>query len=182
MLASLITSRTRIKMLVRFFLDSSHSGYLRGLASEFGESTNSIRIELNRLEEAGLLNAQNKGGKKIFRANTAHPLFPDIQSIIRKYTGIDEIIEQVIRKLGEPKALYLLGDIAKGIDSPDLGILIVGNNIDLDYLEILIGKAQRTISRTIRYVVFTPEEFNIHKPFLKKDKLLQVWEREIEGD
>jgi len=38
MLEALITSKTRIKLMPKFFLNSASTGYLRGLASEFGES------------------------------------------------------------------------------------------------------------------------------------------------
>ena len=80
MLESLITSKTRIKLLLKFFLNSSTKAYLRGLEAEFGESTNSIRIELNRFEQAGLLTSHSEGNRKFFTANIKHPLFPDIQS------------------------------------------------------------------------------------------------------
>ena len=49
MLDTLITSKTRIKLLMKFFMNPRTRAYLRELASEFGESTNSIRVELNRL-------------------------------------------------------------------------------------------------------------------------------------
>ena len=49
MLDTLISSQTRLKLLLKFFLNSSTSSYLRDLESEFGESTNAIRLELNRL-------------------------------------------------------------------------------------------------------------------------------------
>ena len=55
MIETLISSKTRIKLLLKFFLNSNTTAYLRSLESEFGESTNAIRIELNRLEEAGML-------------------------------------------------------------------------------------------------------------------------------
>jgi len=67
MIESLITSKTRVKLLLKFFLNSDTTSYLRGLESEFGESTNSIRVELNRLEEAGLLITASDGNKKMFR-------------------------------------------------------------------------------------------------------------------
>ena len=58
MLEALITSKTRIKLLLKFFLNSGNSAYLRGLEPEFGGSTNAIRQELNRLENANLLVAK----------------------------------------------------------------------------------------------------------------------------
>ena len=64
MLQTLITSKTRIKLMLKFFLNSSSTGYLRGLETEFDESTNSIRLELNRFEEAGLLTSITDNNKK----------------------------------------------------------------------------------------------------------------------
>ena len=55
MLNSLITSKTRLRVLIKFFINAANNGYLRGLAEEMDESTNSIRKELNNLSEAGYL-------------------------------------------------------------------------------------------------------------------------------
>jgi len=63
MLDTLITSKTRIKLLLKFFLNSNASSYLRNLEGEFGESTNGIRLELNKFEKAGLLQSQVSGNK-----------------------------------------------------------------------------------------------------------------------
>ena len=62
MLEALITSKTRVRLLVRFFLNPTMKAYLRQLADEFGESTNSVRVELNRLTEAGILESEAVGG------------------------------------------------------------------------------------------------------------------------
>lgn len=91
MLDSLISSKTKLKLLLKFFLNSSNTAYLRNLENEFGESTNAIRLELNKFEESGLLNSYFERNKKIFKANTQHPLYPEINSILKKYIGIDKI-------------------------------------------------------------------------------------------
>ena len=75
MLETLISSRTRIKLLLKFFLNAQSKGYLRSLEHEFGESTNAIRLELNKFEEAGMLSSESEGNKKVYRANPKHPLF-----------------------------------------------------------------------------------------------------------
>ena len=58
MLETLITSKTRLRILIKFFINVTNNGYLRGLAEEMNESTNSIRKELNNLSEAGYLNKE----------------------------------------------------------------------------------------------------------------------------
>ena len=46
MLNKIITSKTRLRLLVKFFVSQANKGHLNLLASEMGESTNSIRKEL----------------------------------------------------------------------------------------------------------------------------------------
>ena len=55
MLGELITSKTRLRLLIKFFVSQANKGYLNGLATEMGESTNAIRKELNHLQGAGYL-------------------------------------------------------------------------------------------------------------------------------
>ena len=62
-LSELITSKTRLRLLLKFFSRPGVRGHLRGLAEELGESTNSIRLELNKLEQAGLLMKSQKAKK-----------------------------------------------------------------------------------------------------------------------
>jgi DNA-binding transcriptional ArsR family regulator len=90
LLNSLITSKTRVKILLKFFMNPETSAHLRGLATEFDESTNGVRVELNRLSEAGLLESSQSGNKIYYQANTKHGLYPEINSIVRKYLGIDQ--------------------------------------------------------------------------------------------
>lgn len=156
MIDSLITSKTRIKLLLKFFLNAATTSYLRNLEEEFGESTNAIRVELNRLEEAGLLTSENVSNKKFYRANTSHPLFPEINNIVRKYFGIDKIVEEVVEKLGDVQAVYLVGRMARGLNADEIQLLIVSDNIDLEYLNKLINKASFLINRRISYVITPP--------------------------
>jgi len=176
MLETLITSKTRIKLMLKFFLNASSTGYLRGLENEFGESTNAIRLELNRFEAAGLLESRAEGMRKVYQANTRHPLYNDINSLVRKYVGMDKIVDKVINQLGQLHEVYLIGDLAMGIDSPDLSLVVVGDRIDLDYLESLVEKARKLVARNIRYAVFTQNEFDLQYPHFKQDQLLKVWQ------
>jgi hypothetical protein len=159
MLETLISSKTRIKLLLKFFLNSEMTAYLRGLESEFGESTNAIRLELNRLEKAGMLSSFMQGNKKMFTANTKHPLFKEVHSILLKHIGIDRLIEGVINRLGQVESVYLSGQFAKGLDCAIIDLLIVGN-IDQEYLIRLIERVEPIIKRKVRYLLYKREEFS----------------------
>lgn len=167
MIENLISSKTRVKLLLKFFLNSNISSYLRGLESEFGESSNSIRLELNKLEEAGLLSSNVQGNKKYFKANTDHPLYDDINSILLKFTGLDKIVDNVIANLGDLESVFVVGNLAKGLSSEVIDLVFVGD-IDKVYLFDLIQKVETLISKKIKYVnylsaEFSEEEFNSHK-------------------
>src|SRR5688572_26103358 len=101
MLESLITSKTRLRLLIKFFVNSQTQSHLRGLADEFGESTNAIRKELNNLTDAGILVKHNEKNKIAYQANVSHPFFTNIQDIIRKYLGLDKLLEQILDRMGE---------------------------------------------------------------------------------
>ena len=174
MLGTLITSKTRIKLLLKFFLDAKNTGYLKNLEQEFEDSSNGIRLELNKFEEAGLLTSSSKGNKKIFQANTSHPLFKDIHSIILKYTGVDQILESVIERLGNVNSVYLVGSLAKGLDAKVIDIILVGD-INKEYLLTLIGKAEPIIEKKIKYILYQPEEFATYEQEILAEEHLLIW-------
>ncbi|NWJ51787.1 MAG: ArsR family transcriptional regulator [Bacteroidetes bacterium] len=176
MLDTLITSKTRIKLLTKFFLNPQAKAYLRGLEETFGESSNAVRIELNRFEHAGLLNSAMEGNRKVYTANTNHPLYPDIHNILRKHLGIDHIIEEVTKKLGRVEQVWLSGEFAKGNDSSSIELLLVGIAIDQEYLKKLNDKASSLISRTIKLNLFTPDTFADFKKKIKATDIFLLWE------
>ena len=159
MLDSLVTSKTRIKLLLKFFINPGTSAYLRELAKEFGESTNSVRLELNRLTKANLLVSQNRGRTILYNANIDHTLFKDIQNLALKYVGIDRIIENMVKSLGEVQYAYIIGDYAKGKDSGIIDLVLIGK-INQEILHQLIEKTEKLINHKIRHITLTKKELN----------------------
>jgi len=173
MLETLISSRTRLKLLLKFFLNPRSTAYLRGLADEFNESTNAIRVELNRFEGAGMLVTESQGNKKVYKANNSHPLFHDLQKIILKYIGIDQVIELIISRMGHLEKVYLVGDYAIGKDTGIIDLVFVGA-IDKKYLLNLVIKAETLISRKVRFITYKNEEWIKQEP--NSGNYLLLWE------
>ncbi len=180
MLDTLITSKTRLKLLLKFFLNPGTRAYLRALSEEFGDSTNSIRIELNRFEEAGMLSSEEEGNRKFFRANTRHPLFVDVHNMLRKFTGIDEIVEQILERLGHVHRVYVEGALAEGRETDVIDLVLVseseseGESINREYLTQLIDKVERHLGKHIRYVLLSDSE-EVQYINKKKNKPLLIW-------
>jgi len=159
MLKSIITSETRIKLLLKFFLNPKTSGYLRQLAKEFNESTNSIRVELNKLSEARILSARREGRQKLFRANTDHPLFEDIRSIVLKSTGINLVVSNIIDNIGNLNMAFVRGDYAVGIDSGLIDLVLVGESLNKPEIERVRLKTEALIKRKISILFLSDTEY-----------------------
>ena len=149
MLDSLITSKTRLKLLIKFFVSASNQSHLRGLADEFQESTNAIRKELNQLSEAGYLEKSTDKNKILYRANTKHSLFEPLQKLIHTYLGIDEIVDNILHQSGDIQEVSLVGDYAEGIDSGKIDVLILGEYLNQAYLLLLADKVGKKLHKSI---------------------------------
>lgn len=175
MLNSIITSKTRVKLLLKFFLNSNTKSYLRNLEQEFGESSNAIRVELNRLENAQLLCSEVSGNKKYFSANTNHPLYRDINNIVKNFVGIDKVIEKVTNHIGNLETAYITGDLARGIDSQIIDLVLVGKELDTAYIEKLIVKTEQLIEKKIRNLILTENQMT---DYFKNKPVLLIWKQD----
>lgn len=179
MLDSLITSKTRLKLLLKFFSNPNTQSYLRSLAEEFGESTNAVRVELNRLSDAGFLQSNNKGNTVVYQANRKHPLFPEITGIVSKYLGLDRLVEEVVSQLGDLKQACVVGDYAQGKDTGLIDLVLVGE-VDKVYLDKLIDKAERLINRRIRTFVLLAEELPLYEKDLHMNDAIVLFDKKEE--
>lgn len=173
--SGLISSKTRIKLLVRFFFNPKTSAYLRELSKEFNLSTNSVREELNQLTKTGFLNSEKNGRQVHYSANQKHPLFPELKSMVGKILGIDQVIDGIIIRLGDLERAYLIDDYASGKDSGIVDLVLVGD-IDQYHLNDLSRKTEQYIKRKIRPLVLNSEEFHSFEKELKNRPNLLIWE------
>ena len=165
-LTTLITSKTRLKLLLKFFSRPDAVGHLRGLAEEFGDSTNSVRLELQNLEEAGLLQSVPNGHKIQYRVNRTNPFYADLVALVSKYLGFDELIENLLEQVGDLEEAYVVGDYATGIDSGTIELVLVGQ-LRIDVVDDLIPKVEQRIGRKITYKVHSTDLVELPVEFLK---------------
>jgi predicted transcriptional regulator len=149
LLGPLITSKTRLKLLLRFFLNHNLSGYLQGLSRELDENTNSIRVELNRLEQAGILSSELEGRRKLYRVNEQHPLNENITAIVRKVTGIDALVNRVVERLPGLKQVWVCGDLAQGLQSEIIECMLVGEALNEAYINKLCTRVEELTGKTV---------------------------------
>ena len=160
MLGELITSKTRLRLLIKFFVSQANRGYLNGLATEMGESTNAIRKELNHLHDAGYLQKEKSNNIIQYKANTEHPMFAVLQKVILKHLGLEDAVEIVLERMGDVEQIILIGDYAKGIDSGKIEIIIVGQDLNTSYVQNLEEKLEKLISRKVTFFLSANHRLN----------------------
>ena len=155
-LSELITSKTRLRLLLKFFSRPGVRGHLRGLADELGESTNSIRLELNKLEVAGLLKKETEGQKKVYSVDERNTFHLELVNLVSKFLGFDQIINDLLAKAGEIKEVYITGDYARGIDGGLIEVVVVGNIQPIEIAQI-VNNIETKIGRKINLVILDSE-------------------------
>ena len=153
MLNKLITSKTRLRLLIKFFISQANRGYLNGLATEFKESTNSIRKELNHLSDAGYLEKYRDNNKIGYKANVNHPMFEILQKVVFKHLGLEDIVDHVLAQMGGVMEIHLISDYAKGLDTGLIEVLLIGDKLNTDYIANLEQKIEKLIERKVQFII-----------------------------
>ncbi len=168
MLGELITSKTRLRLLIKFFVSQANRGYLNGLASEMGESSNSIRKELNHLHDAGYLDKVKNDNKIEYQANTKHPLYDILRKVVLKHLGLEDIVETVLERMGNVKKIVLVGDYAEGNDTGNIEVFLIGKDLNMSYITQLEEKIEKLIKRKV--------SFYLASKFLSERKHILLYE------
>lgn len=119
-----------------------------------------------------MLETELEGRRKLYRVNKNHPLTSDISSMIRKVTGIDDLVDRIVNCIGEDlKEVWISGRLAMGLESDEREVLLVGEGFDGTYIAELMGKLEEKQQKKINYG--TSPELSI---FHNENSLL-VWEK-----
>ena len=94
-----------------------------------GDSTNSIRKELNHLQSAGYLDKVKVDNKVEYKANTKHPLFNVLQKVVLKHLGLEDVVDTVLERMGAVQQIILVGDYVNGNDSGKIEIFLSNGDV-----------------------------------------------------
>ena len=179
MLDSIIYSSTRIRILMRLFLNPESRAYLRELATEFSCSPSQIGYELKQLSTSQLVTKEKNGRNILYQANQGHPLFPELRSMVMKTLGMQRLMETVLNHLGDLELALLVDDYAEGKDSGIIDLVLVGN-IDREYLQQLVQSAEKHIKRKVRTLVLAHADYTALKPSLAKRPQVVLLGKDLE--
>lgn len=163
-LADLIISRVRIKILQLFLLNPGKIFHVREIVRQTEEEINAVRRELAHLERHGMVAKEPRGNRLYYSFRKDYPLYFDLLELVVKTSNLGEDILKNKNKLGKIKFAMLSGKFArgKGGGADEVDLLVVGNVV-LPELSQLVRKEEARRGREINYTVMTEEEFNFRK-------------------
>ena len=171
-LSDIITSKVRIKILELFFANVKEMYHVRGVVREIKEEINAVRIELVKMEKAGILKKEARGNRVYYWLRQDYPYFSDLLSMVAKSTGLGAEIAANKRKIGSVSFAMFSGKFARRIErkkEDEVDVLVVGE-IVLPELAGIIRLEESKRGKEINYTVMSREEFDFRKkrrdPFL----------------
>ena len=66
-----------------------------------------------------------------------------MQKIVYKHLGLEDIVDVVLKRMGDVKQIIIIGDYAKGIDSGKIEVILVGKNLNFNYISQLESKNRK---------------------------------------
>ncbi len=155
MLKKIFGSGTRVKLFRQFLLNPQEEFFIRELTRILGEQINSLRRELQNLEEIGMLKSKDRNRKKYYQVNPHFSLLHDLTSLVRKTDASCNVLLKKISKLGDIDILMLGGTFIDDTES-DVDIFIVGN-VNKQVFESFIE--ENFSGENIKYALMTREDF-----------------------
>lgn len=172
MLADIIVSKVRIKLLQVFLAQSEEIFYVRQLVRLINEEINAVRRELLRMEKAGMVKKENRGNRLYYCFNKNYLLYSDLLSLVNKTVGLGGLIIKNKNKIGRLRFALLSGRFARQMSTKEGGVdLLVVGEVNLEGMAKLVQQEEKRIGREINYSVMSNQEFDFRKK--RKDPFLQ---------
>jgi predicted nucleotidyltransferase len=160
-LPSLLFPEYRRRVLGLLLLRPDEALHGREIARRTGLPAGTITRELTKLAEVGLLKREKRGNQQVYSADTAGPIFAELASILRKTSGLADVLVQTLASAAPKLRLaFVFGSVARGQETAgsDIDLMLVGDIGFREAVEVLYP-AQATLGREVNVKVFAPDEF-----------------------
>lgn len=159
-LSDLLFGRTRGRLLATLYGKPDATFFIRQLARTIQGSAGTVQRELTTLASAGLIIRNDKDKQVFYRANPAHPIYPELHSLLAKTVGVFSLLTEGLAPLAtEIEFAFVYGSFARGEENSasDVDLMVVGE-VPLDELLELVSPIERKLSRPVNPTVYDRQE------------------------
>jgi DNA-binding transcriptional ArsR family regulator len=160
MLEMLFRSRARVRILRRLLLATRREFYQRELAILDDLQVNAVKRELPRLLRAGLVLSRVRAGRKYFRINPAHGLYPELKALFLKVSVLGKYVRRMQDVTKKIDLAFIFGSFATGEEDErsDLDLVVVTKERFRDVDELWdLGEVE--VGTEFNPMHYSPEEF-----------------------
>ncbi|MBS3815374.1 MAG: hypothetical protein KGY45_02275 [Hadesarchaea archaeon] len=172
MMLDFLGSKAPVRILEFFCMNPGEEFFSKEVGEELDLSKATTIKWLNKLTEKEILAKTPRGRKKIYRLNWGNPLARQIRTMLT----LSKLLP-TLRNKTDLRAAYLIGESARGTDSPDSPVeLLILNRGSKKQIQKSLNKVSNKIERPIEARIMTPLEYG--ELSSKNPKLHEKLERE----
>jgi uncharacterized protein len=162
-LSGILSSRVRAEIFRLLFGLNEKELHMREMERQAALSLGTIRQDLQKLVKLDLVKARRDGNRLYYRANTNHPLYPEIRNLVLKTAGLVEVIKSALDREGIEVA-FIFGSLARSKEraESDVDLMVIGT-IGLRSLSSRLAGVSEQIGREINPHALSIEEFQRRK-------------------
>jgi uncharacterized protein len=160
-LAELLSSKIRAEIFNNLFGIASDSElYMREIERRTGFAIGTVQTELKKLTRLDIISRIKDGNRVYYRANTAHPLYPEIHTLVLKTSGLSDVLKNSLDNAKDIRVAFVFGSLARQEEKAlsDVDLMVVGS-IGLRKLSGLLMDVAGKIGREINPHVLSEKEF-----------------------
>jgi uncharacterized protein len=172
LLSEILSSNIRAEIFRNLFGVSQQSLHLREIERRTGFAVGTVQQEIKKLKRLDIITQIKDGNRVYYKANTDHPLYPDIRNLVLKTNGLADLLKDVLSAETKIKIAFVFGSVARQEEKAisDVDLLVIGD-IGLRKLTGLLMDVSGKLGREINPHRFTESEFISRKK--EKDHFLQ---------
>ena len=161
MLASVLFTEYRRRVLGLLLLHPGQRYYLREIARLTVTVPGTLKRELTKLELAGVLTVEKVGNQAHYQANRDCPIFEELTSILRKTSGLADILSEGLMPVAERiEVAFVFGSMASGKSNvgSDIDLMVIGEASFGEVVQLL-HPLQQTLGREINPKLYSRAEW-----------------------
>ncbi len=161
-LSSVLFTEYRSRVLGLLLLHPERSYYLREIARLTATVPGTLKREMDKLLEVGLLTVQKVGNQNHYQANLECPIYVDLANVLRKTSGLSDVLIAALLPLSKKiQSAFVFGSVASGKvnTKSDIDLMFIG---EVSYAEVvlLLHPLQEQLGREINPKVYAAKEWS----------------------
>ncbi|HPY08307.1 MAG TPA: nucleotidyltransferase domain-containing protein, partial [Smithellaceae bacterium] len=171
-LAEILSSNIRAEIFRNLFGVEKQSLHLREIERRTGFAVGTVQQEIKKLLRLDIITRIKNGNRSYYKANTNHPLYPEIRNLVLKTNGLADLLKQALSAELKIKIAFVFGSFARKEEkaASDIDLMVIGD-IGLRKLTGLLMDVSEKLGREINPYRLTESEFIKRKR--EKDHFLQ---------